>query len=357
MIHAVIMAGGVGTRFWPLSRKKAPKQVLDLLGKGPMFQQTISRVESIVPAEQRWIVTNRGQMKMMREVMPELAERQFIIEPVGRNTAPAIGLAAVHLLKEDPDAVMIVLPADHQISDEDKFRSCLMTAVEAVKDNERLATIGIEPNRPETGYGYIQINTKQVDQEGRVFSVKTFAEKPNLETAKRFLQAGEFLWNSGIFIWRADAILNQIAEHLPHWYSGLQKIGSAKSASEERRIAEEVFDSLKGTSIDYAVMEHAPEVVVVRGDFGWSDVGSFDEVWRLLPKDENGNACRGIAELVQSKNNFVLSPNRLIALVGVEDLLVVDAGDAVLICHRDDSQNIRKLVDALEKSDKKKGFV
>jgi mannose-1-phosphate guanylyltransferase len=355
MLHSVIIAGGVGARFWPLSRKHRPKQLVDLLGEGPMIEQTIRRIEPMTPAEQRWIVTNREQMKLIRGVLPQLATDRFILEPVPRNTAPAIGLAAIHLMHKDPDAVMAVLPSDHRIEDVDEFRTVLGRAADLVAESpEALVTIGIAPTRPETGYGYIQVDQGAKSSIPDVFKVKTFAEKPTLQIAKSFLQSGEFLWNSGIFVWRADTIIRQIGEYLPQWYSGLREIGGAIGTEREAEVTKHVFSALKGISIDYGVMEHAPHVAVVRGGFGWSDVGSWDEVWRLLPRDQNGIATRGDVVSVDSADSLILAQDRLIALVGVNDLIVVDAGDAILICPREKSQNVRALVEALEKSGHKK---
>jgi mannose-1-phosphate guanylyltransferase len=349
MLHSVVIAGGVGTRFWPLSRKQRPKQLVDLLGEGPMIEQTLKRVEPLIPPERRWIVTNREQMEMIRQVIPDIPERQFILEPVGRNTAPAIGLAAVQLLRLDPDAAMIVLPADHRIENVEEFRGILSRAADLVKDSEVLVTIGIKPTRPETGYGYIQVDKGATLLGEDVFKVKTFAEKPTLQIAQSFVQSGEFLWNSGIFVWRADAIMKQIAEHLPQWYSGLQEIADAIGTDREQEVTRVVFHALKGISIDYGVMEHAPHVAVVRGTFGWSDVGSWDEVWRLLPRNAQGVGTKGNAIAVDTKNSLVLARDRLIAVVGMKDIIVVDAGDSILICPREKSQDVRAVVEALEK--------
>ena len=349
MIHAVIMAGGIGARFWPMSRRRKPKQLLDLLGEGTLLDQTVERIAPMVPAQCRWIITNREQMKMIRDTEPAGRDINFILEPMGRNTAPAIGLAAIHLLRSDPDAVMMVLPADHRIQNIAAFRKCLSAATELVKDTDILATIGIEPTRPETGYGYIQIDRATTPLAENIHRVKTFAEKPNLELARRFFESGEFVWNSGIFVWRADVIMQQISDHLPQWYSGLQEIAAALGSPHEDEITRRVFSALKGISIDYGIMERAAHVAVVRGTFQWSDVGSWDEVWRLMAQDSNGNACRGNAEIVDGKNNLVLAADKLIAVIGSNDLIVVDAGDAILICPRDGSQQVRAIVDQLEK--------
>jgi mannose-1-phosphate guanylyltransferase len=349
MLHAVIMAGGIGARFWPMSRKSKPKQLIDLFGKGPMIEQTLDRTAPLVPLKRQWIVTNHEQMLMIRDAIPSFPESQFIIEPMGRNTAPAIGLAAVRLQKVDPDAVMAVLPADHLIDNVEAFRDCLSRAAAIVSDSDTLATIGIEPTRPETGYGYIQIDNSAVPLLEGIFKVKTFAEKPNEQTAKLFLESGEFLWNSGIFIWRVDTILRQIAENIPRWHSGLMEISQALDTPAEEEVIRQVFSSRKGISIDYGVMEHAPRVAVVRGTFGWSDVGSWDEVWRLLPHDEQANACRGNTIAVDSKNNLINVGKKLVALVNIDNMIVVETDDAILICPRDKAQNVRNIVDALEK--------
>ncbi len=354
MLHSVIIAGGVGVRFWPLSRKHRPKQLVNLMGEGAMIELTIRRIESLVPGERQWIVTNREQMNLIREVVPDVPETQFILEPAGRNTAPAIGLAAVHLLRSDPDAVMIVLPADHRIENVDEFLGVLRKAAALVTDSEILVTIGIKPTRPETGYGYIQIDKNSKPLADDVFKVKTFAEKPTLQIAQSFVKSGEFLWNSGIFVWRADAIMKQLAEHLPQWYSGLQEIAAAIGTSREAEVTKHIFNALKGISIDYGVMEHAPHVAVVRGTFGWSDVGSWDEIWRLTPHDEHGVAAKGNAIAVNTKDSLVLAQERLIALVGVKDIIVVDAGDTILVCPREQSQDVRAVVEALEKRGLKK---
>lgn len=347
MLHAVIMAGGVGARFWPLSRRNRPKQLLNLTGEGTLIEQTVSRLDGLVDPEQVWIVTNEDQVELIKNTLPGFRHDRFIIEPVGRNTAPAIGLAAVHLHKNDPDAVMIVLPADHRIRNLSEFHFCLTSAVEVVHDSQVLATIGIEPTRPETGYGYIQMDQTGVRLRANVYPVRTFAEKPNLATARAFLESGEFLWNSGMFVWRADTILQQINDHLPLWGAAFQEIDAALGTAQEHKVTRRVFEAGKGISIDYGVMERAPKVAVVRGTFDWSDVGSWDEVWRLMPHDENGNATRGNVTLNHSQNTCVLGGKKLIAAVGVSNIIIVETDDAILICPLDRSQEVKELVDKL----------
>lgn len=347
MLHAVIMAGGVGARFWPLSRRHKPKQLIDLTGEGTMIEQTLARLDGLVEGDNVWIVTNAEQAVQIKELIPDFREDRFIIEPLGRNTAPAIGLAAVHLHKHDPDAVMIVLPADHRITNIAQFHYCLTSAVEAVHDSQLLATIGIEPTRPETGYGYIQMDTSGVRVRDNVYPVRTFAEKPNLATARLFLDSGEFLWNSGMFVWRADTIMKQIMEHLPLWGAAFKEIESAIGTSLEQVVTRRVFEAGKGISIDYGVMERAPRVAVVRGTFDWNDVGSWDEVWRLMPHDEHGNATRGNVALANTHNTCVLGNKKLIAIVGVSNLIIVETEDAIMICPLDRSQEVKELVDSL----------
>ncbi|MCC6476101.1 mannose-1-phosphate guanylyltransferase [bacterium] len=348
MLHAVIMAGGVGARFWPLSRKDRPKQLIDLTGEGAMIEQTVRRLEGLVETDNIWVVTNVEQAEQIREVCPALRKDRFILEPVGRNTAPAIGLAAVHLMKHDPDAVMLVLPADHRIENRDEFHYCLNSAVEVVHDSEVLATIGIAPTRPETGYGYIQMDQTGIRLRDNVYPVKTFAEKPNLATAKLFFESGEFLWNSGMCVWRADTILKCIADFLPLWGAGFREIEMALGTPQAESVVKKVFSAQKGISIDYGVMEKAKHVAVVKGTFEWSDVGSWDEVWRLLPHDAHGNASRGNTAAHNTKNTLILGGDKLIAAVGVENLIVIETGDAILICPLDRSQEVKDMVDALK---------
>lgn len=342
------MAGGVGARFWPLSRRNKPKQLLDLTGEGSMLERTLARLEGLVDNDHVWIVTNPEQAELIREMIPSFNKDRFIIEPVGRNTAPAIGLAAAHLHKHDPEAVMIVLPADHRITNIEQFHYCLHSAVEVVHDSELLATIGIEPTRPETGYGYIQMDTTGIRLRENVYPVKTFAEKPNLATARLFLESGEFVWNSGMFVWRADTILNQIREHLPLWGVAFDQIEQAIGTPHEHEVTRTVFEAGKGISIDYGVMEKAPKVAVIRGTFDWNDVGSWDEVWRLMPHDEHGNATRGNVALANTHNTCVLGGKKLIAAVGVSNLIVVETEDALMICPLDRSQEVKELVDKLK---------
>jgi mannose-1-phosphate guanylyltransferase len=293
-ICAVIMAGGVGTRFWPRSREKTPKHLLQIFGKGTMLQNTVKRLEALIDIHDVFIVTNRLQKSLIEKQLPALPSENLIIEPVGRNTAACIGLAALHVRSLHPEAVMIVLPADHLIGDEAEFCRVLQVAVDTAFESKSLLTIGIKPTHPETGYGYIQMFNEEGNHNPYfsrgVLKVKTFAEKPNLETAVQFLASGDFLWNSGMFVWRADTILHQIEKCLPELYTELAKIDKALGTPQYQSTLETVYGLIRGTSIDYGVMEKAEQVYVIPGSFGWNDIGSWDEVFRVSGKDDNGNS-------------------------------------------------------------------
>lgn len=349
MLHVVIMAGGMGTRFWPRSRRSAPKQLLDLFGEGTLIEETVRRARRLAPPECTWIVTGPSLKDAIQKILPDFKDEQFILEPAGKNTAPAIGLSAVGLAHRDPEAIMAVLPADHRIPDEEAFEHAVRAAVNVVSNQETLATIGIYPSRPETGYGYIQVNAALPQFEPDVFHVKTFAEKPNLPTAKLFLESGDFLWNSGMFVWRVTTILSQIADFLPDLHSGLMEIAAAWDTPKAGEVIQRVYGSLKPISIDYGVMEKASNVCVVKGDFRWSDVGSWEEVWRLCAKDEKGNALHGEHFAIHSENNLVDARDKSYALLGVKDLVIIETEDAVLICPREETQRVREVVDELAK--------
>lgn len=354
MIHGVIMAGGIGMRFWPKSRKDTPKQILKIVDDTPLLTATVRRIRPMIPLENTWVVTNADQKAILKTHLPELDDGQFIVEPTGKNTAPCIGLAAIRLRKIDPEAVMIVLPADHRITEDEKFLECLKVASDQAVQSQCLVTIGIQPTRPETGYGYIQYNQALDSGDKQVYHVKTFAEKPSLATAKLFLRSGDFLWNSGIFVWTADRIIAEIEEHLPELYMGLRELDKAIGTKQWTETLEQVYRSIKSISIDYGVMEHASRVCVVRGDFLWSDVGSWEEVYRISQKDSAGNATRGETLIIDSEGCLIDSPDRLTAVLGVKDLVVISAPDATLVCSREAAQDVKKVVEALlkKKADK-----
>jgi mannose-1-phosphate guanylyltransferase len=349
-MFAVIMAGGKGSRFWPRSREEMPKHLLDIQGERTIIRETVDRIRPLVPPERTLIVTGRSHAAELIRQLPEIPAENILIEPVGRNTAPCIGLAALHILKRVPDAVMLVLPSDHRIGDEIKFRRVLDAAGKVAAEGNSLVTIGIRPTGPETGYGYIeQGDPFPADGDGEIRRVRSIREKPPLEQAREFLRRGRFLWNSGMFVWKASTILKAIDRFLPELHEGLLQIREALGTEREEAIVGEVYSAQKAVSIDYGVMEKAGNVLVVPGDFDWSDLGSWDALWEVSGKDENGNAVRGSFIGIDAGNSLVHSPGKLVALVGVRDLIVVETDDALLICRRGRSQDVRKVVEILEK--------
>lgn len=347
------MAGGVGTRFWPRSREKSPKQLLEILGKETMIQNTVKRLDGFVHPRDVLVVTNKIQKAMVMRQLESLPEENILVEPVGRNTAACIGLAALHAVQVDPLAVMVVLPADHVIQNAGEFIRVLRLATETAYASGCLLTIGIKPTHPETGYGYIQMFTEAGDHNPYfskgVYKVKTFAEKPNLQTAERFLASGDFLWNSGMFIWRADAILQEIQRCLPELYEELNRIAPTIGTSSYQTTLEKVYGMIRGISIDYGVMEKSEKVYVIPGDFGWSDIGSWDEVYRLSGRDERGNSVTGKVIQKDTTNSYIYSPDKVVATIGVEDLIIVNTSDALLICKRGKSQDVKEISDYLKR--------
>ncbi len=351
--YAVIMAGGVGTRFWPRSREKSPKQLLEIIGKGTMIQNTVKRFEAIVDPADIFIVTNKTQKPLILKQLPHFDESRIVVEPVGRNTAPCIALAALHIRRLDPSAVMIVSPSDHIIADQTEFTRVINLAVETASQSQNLLTIGIHPTHPETGYGYIQMfvegGPENPYRERGVLRVKTFAEKPNMQTAERFLASGDFLWNSGMFVWRVDEILRQVKTCLPDLDAELTKIDKVIGTSQYQSTLESVYGMIRGISIDYGVMEKADAVYVIPGKFGWSDIGSWDEVFRMSGKDEKGNSITGKVIQKDMENSYVFSPNKLVATIGVSDLIIINTEDALLICRKDRSQDVKDISDYLRR--------
>jgi len=355
-MYAVIMAGGKGTRFWPKSREKMPKHLLDIMSERTIIQETVDRIAPVIPVENILIVTGLSHADELMKQVPHIPVENILIEPVGRNTAPCIGLAALHIKRKSPDGVMAVLPADHLINDSDRFRKILSCAAEMAGRGDYLLTIGIPPAFPETGYGYIE-KGKLIDtaKGENIFEVKSVREKPALEQAKAFLAKGGFYWNSGMFVWRVDTILHAIEKLLPDIYTGLLQIEDAIGTDQEKEMVDHVYREIKPISIDYGVMEKADNVLLVRGDFGWSDVGSWDTLWEVSNKDSNGNAVhgKGLFVGVEARNSLVHSPRKLVTLVGVEDLIVVETEDSLLICKRGCSQDVKKAVETLQEKNLK----
>jgi mannose-1-phosphate guanylyltransferase len=354
-MYAAILAGGVGTRLWPRSRQSLPKQFADITGSGrTMIQATVDRIGSLVTPEQTYVITGSRYRDLAMQQLSSIPARNILAEPSGRNTAPAIGLACIHLQRQDPEAVVAILSADHVIQDGERYRSVLQQAERAAQAGY-LTVLGIEPDSPHTGYGYIKRMGDPLPVAGDlpVYAVERFLEKPNQETAERFLAEGGYYWNGGTFVSRVDRLLGEMERQMPDLFAGLTQIAEALETEEADAVLEAVWPTLPNTSIDYGVMEHARQVAVVPLDAGWDDVGSWDALETLLPLDEEGN-CRvqGDSVFVTSRGNIVYGGDRIIALVGVDDLVVVDTGDALLIGHKGQIQQVKQVVDELRNRDR-----
>jgi len=347
-ITAVIMAGGKGERFWPQSRASRPKQFLSLTSDGEtMIQKTIKRISPLVKIDDIFVVTNKKYLSLINEQIPELPRKNVIAEPAARNTAPCIGLAAgVVKRKYGEDTIMLVLPSDHMIKSNTMYIDTLKTAIKTAEHGENLVTIGITPTYPETGYGYINFSSKE-PQNG-AYEVIRFVEKPDIEKAKHYVNSGEYLWNSGMFVWKTSAILTNIEKFLPDIYKGVQQIAESYGADEFEKCLENGFQKLRSESIDFGVMEKADNIFTVPGNFGWDDVGSWLAVERINRTNEFGNMVRGDVISINTRNTTIIGGKRLIATVGIEDLVIVDADDAVLICAKDSTQNVKKVIENLK---------
>ena len=340
-----VMAGGIGSRFWPMSRATHPKQFLDVLGLGrTLIQQTVDRYKRLVPAENIFIVTSVEYVSLVREQLPEIAEDRILAEPYRKNTAACIAYISYKLQTIDPHASMIAAPADHLVLDPEAFTKAANKAFDFVEERDALVTIGIKPNHPNTGYGYIQFDPEV--RVGEVFDVKTFTEKPNLEMAKTFLSSGDFLWNAGIFTWRVDSILSALEKYVPEINELFQAERSAFHTSAEAEAVERIYTQCVNTSIDIAVMEKAENVYVIPADFGWSDLGTWNSAWGNMEKDYFGNAVVGKQVMVVDANNCMVhaSADKLLVLQGLKDYIIVDTPDVLLICKRDQEQAIKEYV-------------
>lgn len=344
--YAVIMAGGSGTRFWPASQPERPKQLLALApgDERSLLRATVDRIAPLVPIERVLVVTSMALADATRADLPGLPEQNLLAEPIGRNTAPCVGWAAAAIRRRAPDARLMVLPADHHIGDEKAYLETLATAIEAAGNGD-LVTVGLKPTRPETGYGYIEVGEKIADE---VWRARRFVEKPTRERAEQLFASGSYLWNSGMFFFRADAILEAIGHHLPGLAKGLAALDEAAEAGNEAAAVAEGYADLPRVSLDHGVMEKADGVSVVPGDFGWSDLGSWTTAWELSTKDDDGNATGSDSVLVDASGNLVRAPlGKVVALVGVSDLVVVDTQDALLVVPRSRAQEVREVVQRL----------
>ncbi|HKL87622.1 MAG TPA: mannose-1-phosphate guanylyltransferase [Salinibacter sp.] len=347
MDYAVIMAGGIGSRFWPASRKEHPKQFLDVFGDGTLIQNTIARLQGLIPPERCLVVTHDRYVEKTQKQLPAVPDENILAEPISRNTAPCITYAAATLVDRDPDATMVVLPADHVIGNVAQFHDTLDVAIDAAQEPGALVTIGIEPTYPATGYGYIQYDGDAAEDAGlEAHPVRTFAEKPDQSTAERFIDSGDFLWNSGMFIWRADTILDQVETHLPDAHDAFKPVLDAGDDVDTDTLTQ-AFQNSPRISIDYGVMEQADTVYVVPGSFEWNDVGDWRAVYDLSDKNELGNVIQGNVIMQDSSRCLVQAGDRLVVLVGIHDMVVVDTDDAVLVCNRESAQQVKQVVEYL----------
>lgn len=357
-VRAVILAGGRGTRFWPLGRAAKPKQFLRITGREPMLLETVRRVRPLVPARRVILVADAASTRLARKLLPRLPKESFLVEPLARNTAPALMLATARVWLENPEAVVAVLPADHLIRDEGRFLRILRAGVEAAARKRAFVTFGIPPAYPATGYGYIRHDRESGRKIGGAvfYPVQGFKEKPSLAQADEYLASGDYAWNSGMFLWRADVFAEKLEvfapELMPAWTGMVEALGSGN-----RKKLLAAFALAPALSIDYALMEKVEGVLVADGDFGWSDVGAWSTLLDIWPRDGNGNACRGEVLALGAKNCLVWNPGRLTALIGVRDIVVVEAGDALLICDAALDQKVKEVVAALTKTKKLKTYL
>jgi mannose-1-phosphate guanylyltransferase len=357
-VHAVILAGGRGTRFWPRSRMRTPKQLLNIIGKDTMLEQTVARLRPLIPADRTWTVTNAEQAAAVRKQLPGAARKRVLTEPMGLNTAVAIALAAIHVRHAARgDARMAVLPADHYIAQAEKYREILGAALDVAREPGRMVVLGIPPTRPETGFGYIERMGEPLPQEGfPVFVVRRFTEKPQLPVAEEYVASGNYHWNAGMFFWRVSTFLENLKQFLPKTHAAIERLSdSIGSRSYERRLRN-MYSKLENISVDYAILEPAtrqagpPRVFVIPADVGWSDIGSWAAVYELLAKQPGENVLTADGHALDAQGNFLWSPAKFVAAIGIRDMVVVETPDALLICPRDRAQDVAKIVKWLEEN-------
>jgi len=360
-IHAVILAGGRGTRFWPRSRTKTPKQLLNIFGKKTMLEQTVARLRPLIPSNRIWCVTNAEQSSALKKQLPAAARKHVLTEPLGRNTAAAIALAAFHIRHAtNADALMAVLPADHYISQAAKYLQIIAAALDVARTRGRMVVLGIPPTHPETGFGYIEQMGDAFESRGfPVYAVRRFAEKPSLEVAKLYVSYGNFHWNAGMFFWRVETFLENLKRHLPTTYAEVEKIAAFIGTRQYEKKLRSIYPKLENISVDYAILERAtqhasaPEVFVIPAEIGWSDIGSWGAVYDLNVQAGNadpgtGNVFLTPGSALDSQGNLISGPGKFVTLIGVNNLIVVETPDALLICPRDRAQDVAKLVKWLE---------
>jgi mannose-1-phosphate guanylyltransferase len=347
------MAGGSGTRFWPRSKAVKPKQYLNLFGTESLLQSTIKRFSIFTPTENIYVVSGKSQATVLEEQTTMLPKDNLIYEPVGKNTLPCIGLAAMFAEKENPHGVMVVSPADHLIENDELFRDTILAAVKIAEERDGIVTIGITPTYPATGYGYVKTARDITGSEKiRQFKVERFVEKPNDATAASYLKQGGFYWNSGLFVFKISVFLDAVKQFAPALYSDLRKIQADFGNPSFDQTLDQIYRAVEGISVDYGIMEHAKNIYLVEGNFVWNDLGSWESVYLTSEKDVNGNSIAGEAVIVDSKNSYIYSETGIVALVGLDDVIVVQDGNTTLVCKRDKAEEIKKVVDQLKAENK-----
>ena len=347
-MHCVILAGGSGTRFWPYSRKDNPKQLLNIVGDKTMLQITIDRLRKLKSTSEIYIITKQELYEPILKSIKHIKAENIIVEPSAKNTAPAIALVAQKIFMNNKNAVMGVFPADHLIVGHNHFEKSLNSAFSLVKKEQSLVTIGIKPSYPSTAYGYIQYEPGAKNKNG--YHVKTFAEKPHETLAKRFIKSGDFLWNAGIFVWEVKSLLLSLEKHMPDLHDAIKKIGLRIEKSDS---FDDIWESILPESIDYGLMEKANNIFVIPAEFEWNDLGSWDALYDIFSKKENDNVVRGLGTVLEGKNNFIQSKDRFTAVIGIDDIVVVNTDDATLIVPRNKVEKVKDLVVWLDKKNHK----
>lgn len=354
--HAVILAGGRGTRFWPRSRTRTPKQLLNIVGKQTMLEQTVARLRPLVAPDRIWSVTNSEQTAALKKQLPAASRKRVLTEPIGRNTAAAIALAAIHVRHAAKgDALMAVLPSDQFIAQPDKYRRIVAAALDIAREPGRMVVLGIPPTRPETGFGYVE---RMGDPIGAgdfpTYAVRRFTEKPALQVAQEYVASGRYQWNAGMFFWRVSTFLDNLQRHLPKTHAELEKLAAAIGTHSYEKKLRAIYPRLENISVDYAILERATQqpgpqqVFVIPAEIGWSDIGSWAAVYELLAKQPGENIFSGPGQALDASGNFLYSPGKFVAAIGVKDLVVVETADALLICPRERAQDVAKIVKHLE---------
>lgn len=351
MLVALLMAGGRGERFWPKSRSNHPKQLLAIASASSMIEETMARISPMIPRERVFVSTGTAIFKEMRNVLSGVPRDNFVIEPVGRNTASCIGLSALKIRHKFGNAVMVVLPADHVISDQDLFLRTVDWGAHLAVERGAIITMGIKPRAAHTGYGYIKHGEKMAERDGIVaHQFERFTEKPDRTTAERFLENGTYLWNSGMFIWTVETILDEIRCHLPDLDRVLSSISPMVGTPDEEKAIETLFPQAPNISIDYGIMEKTQKGIVLRGTFDWDDVGSWTSLERLHPRDDSGNILKGPCVTLDTTDCIIVSDKHLVGTIGVKDLIIIATDDAILVCHASVGEDVKKLVEEIRKN-------